>query len=164
MQNECHLGRLRVGVALLHVRTGRSYPSRRDDDTCRAGRETRGKRARRRALAVATRVGGPIPAWRVTEEKTGRRQDTCTDDNSCCDMVILAAPSSSVYQNKMHFHIYMALICMLVNNEAIVRHCECVCAVQTNMCLYLLYIFTCRCALTYTNIHVHYKQVHTKTY
>ena len=36
MQKECNPGRLRVGVALLNVRSECSYPSRRDDDTCRA--------------------------------------------------------------------------------------------------------------------------------
>ena len=75
-KKECDTGRLRVGVALLNVRSGCSNPSRRDDDTCRAGWETRGERrserARREAPAVATLVGGPTP--RPSLAPGGRRK------------------------------------------------------------------------------------------
>ena len=52
-QNENNQGLVRVGVALLNVRSGYSYPSRRDhdSDTRQAGWRTRGERARREAAA-----------------------------------------------------------------------------------------------------------------
>ena len=40
---ECNPGLVRLGVALLNFRSSCSYPSRRDDDTCRAGWGTRGE-------------------------------------------------------------------------------------------------------------------------
>ena len=36
-KKECNPGRMRVGVALLNLRSECSCPSRRDDDTCWAG-------------------------------------------------------------------------------------------------------------------------------